>query len=742
MTVKTNTAPRKTSLKKTVKDQSGAGKIKIGELLSKAGYITPSQLERGKKELQKKGGRLSSILVQFEFIDDNTVFNFLSRQHNYPAVVITEEPPSPDALKILPFDLAKEYFAFPLRMAGNTLQVTMAEPSDAAAVEELQDALKKELSVCVSTEKDILEAYKKYYQISDEEAKALISTDAEEESEELSVTEVDDFGSIVADAADEFEIESFEEDEGPDQFAASDAPIIKLVNGILIKAVQDGVSDVHVEPYEKSMQVRYRKDGSLFKSMNLPLTIKNALIARVKILAGLDITERRVPQDGRIKMRMGRNRSVDFRVSSLPTLFGESVVLRILDKSSLNVDLTQLGFERETFEMLKRCLSRPQGLLLVTGPTGSGKTVTLYSALNSLNSEDIKILTAEDPVEFNFKGINQVNVHTDVGMTFAAALKAFLRQDPDIIMVGEIRDIETAEIAIKAAMTGHLVFSTLHTNDSAATIARLVDIGIPPYMLSSSVTMVLAQRLGRRLCQSCKKVVKYKQDELLSMGFREDEVDELVIYGPNGCPECNGLGYKGRVGFFELMEVTDEVAKAISAEVPEDQLRKVSIQEGMTPLRDAALKKVKAGITSIDEALRRTVAHKESLPAYLVNPDVEDYEDGDVIIRENNTDIDFFKLIRGALTVIKGGKKIAELTEPGEYFGEMAAISGEHRTASIISQGRSTVKRFPGDKLDEIIEKYPDVSAHLFRTMTTRLLKSSQILVKLAAGKKRPSKPR
>jgi len=506
--------------------------------------------------------------------------------------------------------------------------------------------------------------------------------------------------------------------------------------------VQDGVSDVHVEPYEKSMQVRYRKDGSLFKSMNLPLTIKNALIARVKILAGLDITERRVPQDGRIKMRMGRNRSVDFRVSSLPTLFGESVVLRILDKSSLNVDLTQLGFERETFEMLKRCLSRPQGLLLVTGPTGSGKTVTLYSALNSLNSEDIKILTAEDPVEFNFKGINQVNVHTDVGMTFAAALKAFLRQDPDIIMVGEIRDIETAEIAIKAAMTGHLVFSTLHTNDSAATIARLVDIGIPPYMLSSSVTMVLAQRLGRRLCQSCKKVVKYKQDELLSMGFREDEVDELVIYGPNGCPECNGLGYKGRVGFFELMEVTDEVAKAISAEVPEDQLRKVSIQEGMTPLRDAALKKVKAGITSIDEALRRTVAHKESLPAYLVNPDVEDYEDGDVIIRENNTDIDFFKLIRGALTVIKGGKKIAELTEPGEYFGEMAAISGEHRTASIISQGRSTVKRFPGDKLDEIIEKYPDVSAHLFRTMTTRLLKSSQILVKLAAGKKRPSKPR
>ncbi len=741
MATKTQTKSRKSSIKRTVKDQSGAGQIKIGELLSKAGYITATQLETAKKELKKNGGRLSSILAHLEYIDDNTVFNFLSRQHNYPAVVIHNEPPAKDAIKLLSFEVAKEYMAFPLRVAGNTLQITMAEPSNATAVEELQDLLKRELSVCVSTEKDIVEAYKQYYKISEEEAKDLTLT-VEEEVEELAVTQVDDFGSIVADAADEFEIESYEEDEGSDQFAASDAPIIKLVNGVLLKAVQDGVSDIHVEPYEKTMQVRYRKDGSLFKSMNLPLTIKNALVARMKILSGLDITERRVPQDGRIKMRMGRNRSVDFRVSSLPTLFGESVVLRILDKSSLNVDLTRLGFEQSTFDMLKRCLARPQGLLLVTGPTGSGKTVTLYSALNSMNSEDIKILTAEDPVEFNFKGINQVNVHQEIGMTFAAALKAFLRQDPDIIMVGEIRDYETAEIAIKAAMTGHLVFSTLHTNDSAATIGRMVDIGIPSYMLASSVTMVLSQRLGRRLCNACKKETKYQPEELLSIGFREDEVDDIVIFGPNGCPDCNGLGYKGRVGFFELMEVTDEVAKAISAEVPEDLLRKVAIQEGMTPLREAALQKVRDGITSIEEALRRTVAHKESLPAYLVNPDVEEYEDKDTIIREGNTDIDFFKLIRGALTVIKGGKKIAELTEPGEYFGEMAAISGEHRTASIISQGRSTVKRYPGDKIDEIIEKYPDVSSHLFKTMTTRLQKSNKIIVKLAgAGKRRPPTP-
>jgi type IV pilus assembly protein PilB len=729
---------RKSSMKRTVKDQSGAGKIKIGELLSKAGQITPTQLETAKKLLQKNGGRLSSILRQLDYIDENTVFNFLSRQHNYPAVVIKNEPPSKDVLKLLPYETAKDYMAFPLRIAGNILQITMAEPSDSAAVEELQDIVKRELNVCVSTEKDIVEAYQKYYGIDENEARQFFVGQDDDVEEELDITQVDDFGSIVAEAADDFEIDAGDAEDGADQFAASDAPIIKLVNGILVKAVQDGVSDIHVEPYEKTMQVRYRKDGSLFKSMNLPLTIKNALVARMKILAGLDITERRVPQDGRIKMRMGRNRSVDFRVSSLPTLFGESVVLRILDKSSLNVDLTKLGFEVETFEMLKRCLSQPQGLLLVTGPTGSGKTVTLYSALNSMNNEDIKILTAEDPVEFNFKGINQVNVHQEVGMTFAAALKAFLRQDPDIIMVGEIRDIETAEIAIKAAMTGHLVFSTLHTNDSPATIGRLVDIGIPPYMLASSVTMVLSQRLGRRLCSKCKKPVEYDRDELVRIGFRENEVDELTVYGPAGCPDCNGLGYKGRVGFFELMEVTDEVAKAINAEVAEDQLRKIAIQEGMTPLREAALQKVREGITSIDEALRRTVAHKESLPAYMVNPDLEEYEDNDVIIREGNKDIDFFKLIRGALTVVKGGKKIAELTEPGEFFGEMAAITGEQRTASIVAQGRATVKRYPGDKIEEIIDKYPDVSKHLFTTLSKRLQKTNQIIVKLAGGGRRP----
>ena len=737
MAVKQKAARRKSSLKGTVKDRSGAGRVKVGELLSKAGYITPAQLAFAKKELKKNGGRLGAILRQHDYIDDDTIYTFLSRQHNFTPVLISNEPPSKDAIKLMSYEFAKRYMALPLRLAGNTLQLTMAEPTDTEAVEKLQEELGKDLAVCVSMEKDLVEAFQKYYEIDDDEAKSFFNASGDDVEEEMAVTEVDDFGSIVAEAADDFEIETLEEEDIADQFAATDAPIIKLVNGILVKAVQDGVSDVHVEPYEKTMQVRYRKDGSLFKSMNLPLTIKNAMVARLKILASLDITERRIPQDGRIKMRMGRNRSVDFRVSTLPTLFGESVVMRILDKSSLNVDLTKLGFEVETFEALKRCLNRPQGLLLVTGPTGSGKTVTLYSALNSLNSEDIKILTAEDPVEFNFKGINQVNVHAEVGMTFAAALKAFLRQDPDIIMVGEIRDIETAEIAIKAAMTGHLVFSTLHTNDSAATIGRLIDIGIPSFMLASSITMVLSQRLGRRLCQKCKKPEMHDPQDLITMGFDEEEAEYVVTYGPVGCPHCNGLGYKGRVGFFELMEITEEVAKVISAEVPEDQLRKVAVQEGMVPLRKAAIEKVRQGITSVEEALKRTVAHKESLPSYLVDMDLEEYEDGEALIREGNSDNDFFRLIRGGLAVVKGGKKIAEITEPGEYFGEAEALSGQSRSASIISMGRSTVKRYPGNKLDEIIEKYPAISRKIFQAMGRRLDMSNQLLVKLAGGKKR-----
>ena len=723
---------RKSSLVATVKDQSGAGKMKIGQLLCKEGYITSSQLNEALKYQQTHHGRLGSILLKLGYIEEKTILNILSRVHDYPGVSISEIDPDPEALKILPYDVAKEYMAFPFRVEGETLHVSMAEPTDTVAVEELQNKAQKSLVVCVSTENDIIEGYRKYYEISDEEYNSFFGEKIEEEEEAVPVTQVEDFGSLVSEAADEMELESHTEDEGPDQFSASDAPIIKLVNGILIKAVNDGVSDIHIEPFEKSLEVRYRLDGSLYKSMNLPLTIKNALISRIKILSSLNIAERRVPQDGRIKMRLGKTKAVDFRVSTLPTLFGESVVMRILDQSALNVDLTKLGFEPETFEILKRCVFRPYGLLLVTGPTGSGKTTTLYSVLNALNKEDTKILTAEDPVEFNFRGINQVQVKNEVGMTFAAALRSFLRQDPDIIMVGEIRDLETAEIAIKAAMTGHLVFSTLHTNDCPSTIGRLIDIGIPPYMLASSVTMVLSQRLVRKLCPKCKVVVKnIDPKELVKMGFSEDEISDLTIYGPKGCPACTGAGYKGRLGLYELMEVTEDVAKAINAGAPEDQLRKTGMNEGMVPLRDAGLEKIRQGVTSIEEISKRTAITKEALPAYLVNPDIERYESGDVIIREGNTDLDFFKLVQGALYVVKDGKKIAQIVQPGEFFGEMAAISGERRTASIISNGRSIIRRFPGEKLPELIEKYPEVARNLFEIIVSRLNKSNEVTVRL-----------
>lgn len=724
---------KKSSLKATIRDQSGAGKVKIGEILSKEGHITSFQLEEALNLQKKNDGRLGGILLRLGYIDEETIVNVLSRLYNYPAADLSKISPDPKAVELIPYEVAKKFMAFPFKLEGDALSIAMAEPTDTGAIENLQKEVKKSIEANVSTEKDIVDAFREYYKISDEEYDSYFNQGLDDEEEDIPVSEVDDFGSLVSEAMEDIELASpVDVDDVVDQYSASDGPIIKLVNGILITAINDGVSDIHIEPFEQSLQVRYRLDGSLYKSKNFPVNIKNALTSRIKIIAGLNIAERRIPQDGRIKLKIGRKKAVDFRVSTLPTLFGESTVMRILDKSALNVDLTKMGFEKDTFAALKRCTSRPYGLLLVTGPTGSGKTTTLYSVLNRLNKEDTKILTAEDPVEFNFKGINQVNVRDEVGMTFAAALKAFLRQDPDIIMVGEIRDMGTAEIAIKAAMTGHLVFSTLHTNDCPSTIGRLVDIGIPPYMLASAVTMVLSQRLARRLCPKCKVPVTHlNHDELELAGFSKEEIPDLKLFGPKGCAACKGTGYKGRTGLYELMEVTEEVAKAISADVPEDQLRKTAIQEGMKTLRDAALEKARQGIISFEEVIKRTIITKESMPAYLVTPDTEKYEDKDVIIREGNQDKDFFKLVQGALVVVKGGKKIAEIVEPGEYFGEMAVITNEARSASIISKGRSVIKRFPGDKLQEVIEKYPEVARHLFGVMATRLHHANEVTVNL-----------
>ncbi|MBW1780397.1 MAG: type IV-A pilus assembly ATPase PilB [Deltaproteobacteria bacterium] len=727
----------RSSFKSTIKDQSNAGKQRIGEILCKEGYISRTQLQDALNYQKKNKGRLGSILTRLGYIEEETIVSVLSRLHNFPSVSISKITPDQRLLELMPYEMAKKYMAFPIKLTQDGLEVTMVEPTDSSAITDLQSELGRNLKIAVSAEKDIIGGYKTYYKISNEEYDSYFGAKPGADEDDEPITKIDDIGSLVSEAVVDV-APAGPEDIGnaTEEYSAGDAPIVKLVNSILTKAVNEEVSDIHIEPFEKSLQVRYRLDGALYQSMNLPISIKNAITSRLKILSGLNIAERRVPQDGRIKMRLARGKIIDFRVSTLPTLFGEGCVLRILDKSSLNVDLTRMGFEEETLEILERCIYRPYGLILVTGPTGSGKTTTLYSVLNRLNKEDTKILTAEDPIEFNFKGINQVNVKEEVGMTFAAALRAFLRQDPDIIMVGEIRDLETAEIAIKAAMTGHLVLSTLHTNDSPSTIGRLVDIGIPPYMLASSVSMVLSQRLVRRLCPECKVPAEgLAQDELESIGFSPEEIPNLNIYEPKGCAKCNGSGYKGRIGVYELMEVTGEVRKAINADAAEDQLRKIAIREGMVTLRASGLEKIRRGLTSIEEVAKRTIIAEEATPDFLVDHEMERYEEKEVIFREGDRDSDFFMLVRGALIVGRNGKQIAEMVTPGEYFGTAEALTGNPRTTTVVSKTKSTIKRFPGNRLSEIMEKNPDVANRFLKTMALNLNWSYDIIGKLIGEK-------
>ncbi|MBW2623049.1 MAG: type IV-A pilus assembly ATPase PilB [Deltaproteobacteria bacterium] len=729
---------KKSSFVGTIRDQTGdQAQFKIGEILKKEGQITARMLDDALAVLKKEHGFIGSYLLKNGEIDENTIPNLLSRRYNYPKINIAEQEIDEEVVKLIPYELAKKYFAFPVRVRDKSLLVALTEPTNSAAIEALTTQTKHTVRAGVSAEKDIVEAYRKYYKIPDEEYQSFFEeTAAGEDDAQMSLEDVEDFGDLVGAAADDFVGADEGDSEVLDQYQASDAPIIKLVNGILLKAVNDGISDVHIEPFEKSFYVRYRLDGSLFKSMNLPLELKSALIARFKIISSLDITEKRVPQDGRTKMKVGPRKEVDFRVSCLPTLFGESIVLRILDKGGLNVDLTKMGFSQEDFAKFMRAIARPYGLMLVTGPTGSGKTTTLYSALGVLNKEDVKILTAEDPVEFNFRGINQVNVNNDVGMTFAVALKSFLRQDPDIAMIGEIRDIETGSIAMEAAMTGHLVFSTLHTNDCVGTVTRLVDMGVPAFNVAAAVTLVTAQRLLRRICSNCKEpVTKMSANKLLEAGFDKSEFSSLKLYQGKGCPQCSGTGYKGRVGVFEVMEMTETLAQAISSEVPETQLRKIAIKEGMHTLRQDALLKVKQGLTTLDQALEKTVLQKESLPAYLLNPDEQVFDNGDIIIREGNSDTNFYKLIQGCLEVYKGKEKIAEISEPDTYFGEMSILLGEKRNASISSLGKSIVKVFPGDKLWETLESFPDISRQVITTLAIRVKDTNQRLVTAVGAK-------
>jgi type IV pilus assembly protein PilB len=415
---------------------------------------------------------------------------------------------------------------------------------------------------------------------------------------------VDEFDKIVGSALDNVDV--LEEKEDSEVVKEVEAPIVKLVNGIFVNAIKSEASDIHVEPYENSLRVRYRIDGVMYTVMNLPTKIRAALTSRIKIMSKLDIAERRLPQDGRIKLKLGKKRDIDFRVSVLPCLFGEKTVLRLLDKGNLQVDLTKLGFEQAALDDFMEALNKPYGMLLVTGPTGSGKTTTLYSALNYLNKPDTNIMTAEDPVEFNFMGINQVQVKEEIGLTFAAALRSFLRQDPDIIMVGEIRDFETAEIGVKAALTGHLVLSTLHTNDAPGTISRLLNMGIEPFLVSSSVILILAQRLARRICAQCKEEEKLPAAALIKIGFSEEEAESMKCYKGKGCQVCNGTGYKGRVALYEVMPIRDELKELILEGASTSDIKKAAIRLGMKTLRMSGLTKVAEGVTTIDEVMRVT----------------------------------------------------------------------------------------------------------------------------------------
>ncbi|MBI5100873.1 MAG: type IV-A pilus assembly ATPase PilB [Nitrospirae bacterium] len=607
--------------------------VKLGQLLIASSIINEEQLKLALNVQKKEGGRLGSNLVKLGFLSEDKLVAFLSRQYGVPSINLSEYRIDPAVLKLIPAEMAKKHLLMPIARVGATLTVAIADPSTVFAIDDVKFMTGYNVEVVVSSESGIINAISHYYlgkgdgmlapSSSSAEAAPPVSTMIEAKDYTLSDEDmsngkfdggmidegpninVDDFDKIVGSALDNVDV--LEEKEDTDYVKEVEAPIVKLVNGIFVNAIKQGASDIHVEPYENSLRVRYRVDGVMYTVMNLPTKIKAALTSRIKIMSKLDIAERRLPQDGRIKLKLGKKRDMDFRVSVLPCLFGEKTVLRLLDKANLQVDLTKLGFEQSALDDFMDALGRPFGMILVTGPTGSGKTTTLYSALNHLNTPDTNIMTAEDPVEFNFMGINQVQVREEIGLTFAAALRSFLRQDPDIIMVGEIRDFETAEIGVKAALTGHLVLSTLHTNDAPGTISRLLNMGIEPFLVSSAVVLILAQRLARRICTRCKEEEKFPPAALVRVGFTEEEANTVVCSKGRGCPACNNTGYKGRVALYEVMLIKEELKELILEGASTSEIKKSAIRLGMKTLRMSGISKVTEGVTTIEEILRVTV---------------------------------------------------------------------------------------------------------------------------------------
>ncbi len=579
--------------------------VRIGELLLKEKRITPEQLQEALNYQKANGGKLGLNLVKLGLVKDEEITALLSRQYGVPSISLGDFEIDQAVIKLVPSETAQKYQILPLSRAGATLTIAMTDPTNVFAMDDLKFMTGYNVEPVVASETAVMDAIQKYYNLGPrgngngtQQSALEFAAAALQELPQVDTSEVE-----VLEELEEISVEALAKQ-------GEEAPVIRLVNVMLMSAIQKGASDIHIEPYEKEMRVRYRIDGVLYNIMAPPLKFRDPIVSRVKIMAKLDIAEKRLPQDGRIKIRFndaGRNKEIDFRVSSLPTLFGEKIVLRLLDREKLMLDMTRLGFEPESLARFEEAISRPWGMVLVTGPTGSGKTNTLYSSISKLNTPDTNIMTAEDPVEFNLQGINQVQIREGIGLNFAAALRSFLRQDPNIILVGEIRDFETAEIAIKAALTGHLVLSTLHTNDAPSTINRLMNMGIEPFLVASSVNLICAQRLVRRVCRSCSEPVAVSPAALTKVGFNAEDAASVVPVKGAGCQKCNNTGYKGRLGLYEVMEVDDEVKELILVGASGLELRKKAIERGMITLRQSGLRKIKDGLTTLEEVMRETV---------------------------------------------------------------------------------------------------------------------------------------
>jgi type IV pilus assembly protein PilB len=563
---------------------------RLGDLLVAEGLITDEQLGKALAEQRGSTEKLGSILLKLNFVQEEQLIGFLSRQYGIPSITLSQLDIDPEVLKLVPDAIAKKYEVLPIKKQGSTLTLAMADPTNVFALDDVAFMTNLQVTPVVASQAAIRKAIERNY-----EAQTAVTDVMTQLSAEVGNVEVveDDTQSKV----DVFELKE----------SADEAPVVKLVNMVLVDAIRKGASDIHWEPYEKVFRIRFRIDGVLHEMLAPPKRLEAAIISRLKIMSNLDIAERRMPQDGRIKLRYN-TREIDFRVSILPTIFGEKAVLRILDKDALKLDLTQLGFDTWSLEKFSHAIKQPYGMVLITGPTGSGKTTTLYSAIHTINSPEHNIMTAEDPVEYNLKGVNQVQVDEGVGRTFASALRSFLRQDPDVILVGETRDLETAQISIRAALTGHLVFSTLHTNDCPSTIARLVDMGIPPFLIASSLQLILAQRLGRKVCKDCKEPYDAEEDSLVPYGHVPTGLGTVKFYKGKGCQVCNFTGMKGRIALYEVMPISQELRDAILKSAATAELREIAQAQGMKTLRQAGLQKVIEGTTTVDEVLRVTLS--------------------------------------------------------------------------------------------------------------------------------------